>query len=129
MTGDYQGSVEPLRKLMEERPDDPEVNYRYGTALLATGETGLAVWSLKKAMDSPEYLEKAGLPLAATLLSSATYDDAIEVCDRINLLRHGRIDFDRTVGGTAGTSVHELTELVVADYRRGPAANGAGGAA
>ena len=83
VTGDFQGSVEPLRALMEERPDDPEVNYRYGTALLATGETGLAVWSLKKAMESPEYLEKAGLPLAATLLSTATYDDAIEVCNRI----------------------------------------------
>ena len=43
----------------------------------------------------------------------------IEVCDRINLLRHGRIDFDCKV---ADTSVLELTELVSADYcRRGSA--------
>jgi len=59
------------------------------------------------------------------ILIAHNFAQVIEVCDRINLLRHGRIDFDRTVGGPAGTSVHELTELVVADYRRGPAANGA----
>jgi ABC-type sugar transport system ATPase subunit len=60
------------------------------------------------------------------ILIAHNFAQVIEVCDRINLLRHGRIDFDREV---AGTSVHELTDLVVADYRRGPAANGAGGAA
>ena len=49
------------------------------------------------------------------ILIAHNFAQVIEVCDRINLLRHGRIDFDCEV---AGTSVHELTELVVADYRR-----------
>ena len=67
--GDFKGSLEPLRKLIEARPDDPEVHYRYGRALIATGDTGLAVWSLEKAIESPDWLEKAGLPLASTRIS------------------------------------------------------------
>lgn len=43
------------------------------------------------------------------------FAQVMEVCDRINLLRHGRIDYETTV---AETSVHELTDLVTADYRR-----------
>jgi len=80
---DFQGSIEPLRALIEARPDDPEVHYRYGTALIATGEVGLALWPLKKAMESPEWVEKAGLPLATSLLSQGAYDDAIEVCGQV----------------------------------------------
>jgi len=33
---DFDGSLEPLRALMKERPDDPEIQYRYGSALIAT---------------------------------------------------------------------------------------------
>ena len=51
------------------------------------------------------------------ILIAHNFAHVIEVCDRINLLRHGRIDFDRAV---ANTSVHELTDLVAADYRRTP---------
>ena len=36
------------------------------------------------------------------------------MCDRVNILQHGRITFDRP---TTETSVAELTELMVADYR------------
>jgi simple sugar transport system ATP-binding protein len=44
------------------------------------------------------------------------YGQILEVCDRVNLLQHGEITFDKR---TAETSVQELTELVVAEYRRG----------
>jgi len=36
------------------------------------------------------------------------------VCDRVNLLQHGEITFDRRA---ADTSVAELLELVHAEYR------------
>ncbi|MFI6477602.1 ATP-binding cassette domain-containing protein [Nonomuraea sp. NPDC050663] len=39
----------------------------------------------------------------------------LEVCDRVNLLQHGTITFDRP---TAETSLQELTDLVVEEYRR-----------
>jgi len=43
------------------------------------------------------------------------FAQVVEVCDRINLLQHGRITFETAVGDT---SVRELTDLVSADYRR-----------
>jgi hypothetical protein len=38
----------------------------------------------------------------------------------VNLLRNGRIEYDKPV---AETSVEELTELVVAEYRKARAGN------
>jgi simple sugar transport system ATP-binding protein len=43
------------------------------------------------------------------------YAHVFEVCDRVNLLQHGKIAYDK---GTKDTSVEELTELVVAEYRK-----------
>ncbi|TYB56435.1 sugar ABC transporter ATP-binding protein [Nonomuraea sp. PA05] len=43
------------------------------------------------------------------------YAQILEVCDRVNLLQHGTITFDRP---TAETSLTELTDLVVEEYRR-----------
>ena len=42
------------------------------------------------------------------------YAQVLDVCDRVNLLQHGTITFDKP---TAETSLDELTELVVAEYR------------
>jgi simple sugar transport system ATP-binding protein len=42
------------------------------------------------------------------------YIHVVEICDRVNLLQHGRITFDKP---TAETSVEELTDLVAAEYR------------
>src|SRR5262245_32698171 len=40
---DYKGSLEPLQKLLETRFHDPEVHFRYGAALAASGTPALAV--------------------------------------------------------------------------------------
>jgi simple sugar transport system ATP-binding protein len=42
------------------------------------------------------------------------YVHILEVCDRVNLLQHGRITLDKL---TSETSIEELTALVVAEYR------------
>jgi simple sugar transport system ATP-binding protein len=42
------------------------------------------------------------------------YGQILEVCDRVNLLQHGSITYDKP---TSETSVQELTDLVVAEYR------------
>jgi tetratricopeptide (TPR) repeat protein len=81
--GEYEDSIEPLRALIAERPDDPEVHYRYGLALAATQQATLAIWPLKKAMESPEWRVPAGLALAAALVATGSHDTAIEVCDRV----------------------------------------------
>jgi simple sugar transport system ATP-binding protein len=43
------------------------------------------------------------------------YAHVFEVCDRVNVLQHGRISYDKP---TSETSVEELTELMVSEYRR-----------
>jgi ABC-type sugar transport system ATPase subunit len=42
------------------------------------------------------------------------YAQVLQVCDRVNLLQHGAITFDKPTGET---SLEELTELVVSEYR------------
>ncbi len=48
------------------------------------------------------------------ILIAHNFAQVVDVCDRVNLLQHGRITFDSPVGET---SVQELTDLVSADYR------------
>ena len=50
----------------------------------------------------------------AIILIAHNYSQVMDVCDRVNLLQHGEITFDRP---TAETSVAELLELVHAEYR------------
>lgn len=49
------------------------------------------------------------------ILIAHNYSHVFEVCDRVNLLQHGRIAFDKP---TKESSVEEITELVVAEYRK-----------
>ncbi|WP_338118352.1 ATP-binding cassette domain-containing protein [Streptomyces coryli] len=49
------------------------------------------------------------------IIIAHNYAQVFEVCDRVNLLQHGEITFDKR---TAETSVGELTDLVVEEYRR-----------
>jgi ABC-type sugar transport system ATPase subunit len=48
------------------------------------------------------------------------YAHVFEVCDRVNLLQHGRIAFDKP---TSETSIDEVTDLVVREYRQAAAAS------
>jgi ABC-type sugar transport system ATPase subunit len=48
------------------------------------------------------------------IIIAHNYAQVLDVCDRVNVLQHGRITFDKP---RAQTSVEELTELVVAEYR------------
>ena len=51
----------------------------------------------------------------SVIIIAHNYGQALEICDRINLLQHGEITFDKP---TAQTSVAELNEIVIAEYRR-----------
>ena len=82
-SGDFAGSIEPLRRLLAENPDDPEANYRYGHALAATHRAHLASFSLRKAMEDPEWLIPAGAQLAYTALATRDFNVVIEVAGRV----------------------------------------------
>jgi simple sugar transport system ATP-binding protein len=53
----------------------------------------------------------------AIILIAHNYSQVVDVCDRVNLLQHGEITFDRP---SKDTSVAELLELVHAEYRLNP---------
>ena len=49
------------------------------------------------------------------IMIAHNYGQALEVCDRINLLQHGEITFDKM---SKDTSVQELNDIVIEEYRR-----------
>jgi simple sugar transport system ATP-binding protein len=49
------------------------------------------------------------------IIIAHNYAQVLEVCDRVNLLQEGRITLDKRA---EETSVQELTDMVVAEYRR-----------
>lgn len=50
----------------------------------------------------------------SVVIIAHNYAQIFDVCDRVNLIQDGRITFDRV---TADTSVQELTDIVVNEYR------------
>src|SRR6185437_13972312 len=48
------------------------------------------------------------------IIIAHNYAQVLDVCDRVNVLQHGEITFDKA---TEDTSVQELTDLVVSEYR------------
>ena len=49
------------------------------------------------------------------IIIAHNYAHVLEVCDRVNMIQGGKITLDKP---TADTSAEELTELVVAEYRK-----------
>jgi ABC-type sugar transport system ATPase subunit len=49
------------------------------------------------------------------IIIAHNYGQVLEICDRVNLLQHGQITLDKPSGQT---SVQELNDIVVAEYRR-----------
>ena len=83
--GEYEASLEILSKLLDENVAEPNPRalYYFGTALSATGRESQAVWSLREAMESPEWLHPAARLLAANALKAQNHDLAIEVMNRV----------------------------------------------
>ena len=82
---------------------------------LFDGRSQLVVYHF---MFGPHY--EAGCPSCSSTADSfngvlAHLNARVEVCDRINLLQHGEITFDKP---SKETSVQELNDIVVAEYRK-----------
>jgi ABC-type sugar transport system ATPase subunit len=51
----------------------------------------------------------------SVIIIAHNYGQVLEVCDRVNLVQHGEISLDKM---SRDTSVQELTDMVVAEYRK-----------
>jgi simple sugar transport system ATP-binding protein len=51
----------------------------------------------------------------SVIIIAHNYGQVLEVCDRVNLIQGGQITLDKR---SDETSAQELTELVVAEYRK-----------
>jgi predicted Zn-dependent protease len=81
--GLYEDSLEPLRELLKTKPEEPEVHYLYGIALLQAGGPSLAQFPLQRAMKDSEWLVPAGITLASGAIATHNPDTAILVLEEV----------------------------------------------
>ncbi len=81
--GRYAATVDQLRALVDEDPSRAEAQFLLGSALLLSGNGGLAVWPLRAATRFPEYAIEARMLLARSMLESRTAPDAIPVINEV----------------------------------------------
>ena len=128
-----------MRKIARERLDDMGIGLKSvdsEVAKLSGGQrqaiaVARAVYSDAKVLLLDEPLAAMGAKEAALILDlirdlkrkgdvsviviAHNYGQVLEICDRVNLLQHGEITLDKP---SAETSVQELNDIVIAEYRR-----------
>jgi tetratricopeptide (TPR) repeat protein len=82
-SGNFAASIEPLRRLLDEDPENSELHFRYGTALVRIDQPGLAVWPLRRAAEDPNWMVLANLELGRAALLTQNWPVTIEAADRI----------------------------------------------
>jgi simple sugar transport system ATP-binding protein len=88
----------------------------YSNAKVLLLDEPLAAMGAKEAaiiLDMVRDLKRRGD--VSVIIIAHNYGQALEICDRVNLLQHGEITFDKI---SSETSVEELNEMVMAEYRR-----------
>jgi len=79
--GLFEPTIEPLRARLEEMPDDPESNFMYGRALSRTGAHRIAIWTLRKAAENPDWTTAANLELADAQSRAQNWPASIEAAN------------------------------------------------
>src|SRR5438876_4291874 len=88
----------------------------YSDAKILLLDEPLAAMGAKEAaliLDLVRDLKRKGE--VSVIIIAHNYGQVLEICDRVNLLQHGEITFDKPA---AETSVQELNDIVIAEYRR-----------
>jgi tetratricopeptide (TPR) repeat protein len=80
--GSFDESIETLRKILADDPDNAEANLLLGTAQLRLGQPSLAIWPLEIAQRSPEHRVRATLSLGVAFQQLEQNGPALEAADR-----------------------------------------------
>lgn len=92
----------------------------YSNAKILLLDEPLAAMGAKEGamiMDLVHRLRNEGT--VSIILIAHNYAHVFDLCDRINILQHGEITYDKLA---SETSVEEITEIMVSEYRRARAA-------
>ena len=81
--GQLKTTVQPLRDMVDAKTDDPEVYFLYGRALSAIGQHDAALWPLRRAMESEDWLVPAGIQFANNAFDTGNNQTAIGVLDKV----------------------------------------------
>ncbi len=90
--GEFAATIGPLREMLRDTPDDPELNHLYGVALLGTQQPELAIWPLRKAAQQPDRAISDGLLLSRALLRGGSAADAVQQVLLVLELAPDRVD-------------------------------------
>lgn len=90
--GRLEPAIELLREALEVQGDDSEVLYLYGRALSISGRPSLAEWSLRKAMEDPEWRVPAAMQVAYGALASHSFDESIAAANVVLEVEPDHID-------------------------------------
>jgi simple sugar transport system ATP-binding protein len=88
----------------------------YSDAKILLLDEPLAAMGVKEGaiiLDMVQDLKRRGD--VSVIIIAHNYGQVLEVCDRVNLVQHGEITLDKM---SRDTSVQELTDMVVAEYRK-----------
>jgi len=81
--GQYIESLELLEALLEERPDDPELQYLYGTTSVVAGRASQGIWSLRRAREFEGWEIRAGVELARAGIHTGDNALSLEAATRV----------------------------------------------
>ncbi|MFP6655010.1 MAG: tetratricopeptide repeat protein, partial [Myxococcota bacterium] len=85
--GQIEAPIPVLQALIESGDRRGEVFFRYGKALIATGQYGRAVWPLDAAAEDPEWVVPAARELARIAFSTGNFELALQTLARLRDLR------------------------------------------
>ncbi len=81
--GKAAATLEEYAELAVSHPDNPEINFRLGLAMIAAGRHTEALFPLHKAAESEALLVPAGIVLASTLSQTSNHAEALRATDRV----------------------------------------------
>jgi tetratricopeptide (TPR) repeat protein len=90
--GQFAATIQPLRDMLDENPNQPEVSLLLGKALMRTGQGSSAIWPLRRAMESQDFVVEAGLMLARAELASRTPRDVLEAVARVLAIEPNNVE-------------------------------------
>ena len=81
--GQWEESIEPIKSLLADDPDNLRLQYLHGLALVKTGQPNSAIWPLRKALKDPDLKLEVLTALLMAYTGTGSPDETIEAANEI----------------------------------------------